>query len=97
MTMPTVGFGQLYVERVIGSIRRECLDHVIIFSERHLRHILTEYAAYYNASRTHLALAKDAPNLRPIEAEGSITVTPILRGLHHRYGRHPRAKESNIR
>ena len=78
-----------YVERVIGSIRRECLDHVIILNERHLRHVLREYLEYYNRSRTHLGLEKDCPWPRPIEpAElGEIHAEPVLGGLHHRYFR----------
>jgi transposase InsO family protein len=78
-----------YVERVIGTIRRECLDHVIIFNERHLRRVLLEYVAYYNSSRTHLGLAKDCPEERAIEAssEGHIVALPVLGGLHHRYTR----------
>lgn len=72
-----------HVERLIGSIRRECLDHVVVFGEAHLRRILTKYANYYNGSRTHLALGKDAPNHRPIQRRGSITIRPLLGGLHH--------------
>jgi len=76
-----------YVERVIGSIRRECLDHVIIFGEAHLRRVLAAYAAYYNGIRTHLALGKDAPVSRPVQSVGRIVAIPILGGLHHRYVR----------
>lgn len=76
-----------YVERVIGSIRRECLDHTIIWNAAHLRHILNVYTLYYNATRTHLGLGKDAPNLRPIERCGTIAVRDILGGLHHQYCR----------
>jgi putative transposase len=77
-----------FVERVIGSIRRECLDHVIVLNERHLRRILHAYLAYYHRSRTHLALAKDAPDGRPASADaGTILVTPEVGGLHHRYDR----------
>src|SRR5215207_1591338 len=76
-----------YVERFIGSIRRECLDHMIVFGERHLRRILGAYAAYYNQSRTHRSLNKDAPFHRAIERLGAITSHPILGGLHHRYCR----------
>lgn len=86
-----------YVERVIGSIRRECLDHVIVWNEAHLRRLLTAYAAYYNASRTHLALGKDAPNGRAVERDGEIVAVPILGGLHRRYERCATAKDSNIR
>jgi transposase InsO family protein len=76
-----------YVERVIGSVRRECLNHVIVFNERHLRRILRAYLGYYHRSRTHLALGKDAPDRRPCSADGDIVVTPEVGGLHHRYDR----------
>jgi transposase InsO family protein len=76
-----------YVERLIGTLRRECLDHVLIYGERHLRRILTLYSLYYNETRTHLGLAKDAPLGRYIERSGTIVTTPILSGLHHRYAR----------
>jgi transposase InsO family protein len=76
-----------HVERLIGSLRRECLDHIVVLSEPHLRRILTAYAAYYNGMRTHLALAKDAPARRSIQWFGQIAARPILGGLHHRYCR----------
>jgi transposase InsO family protein len=78
-----------YVERVIGTIRRECLDHVIIIGGGHLRRVLDEYVAYYNRSRTHLGLEKDCPVSRPVESRdvGEIVAMPILGGLHHRYKR----------
>jgi hypothetical protein len=76
-----------YVERSIGSIRRECLDHVIIWGEAHLRQVLQAYTAYYNATRTHLGIEKDAPNCRPIESCGVIVANAVLGGLHHRYAR----------
>lgn len=76
-----------YVERVIGSIRRECLDHAIVLGPNHLRRLLRDYADYYNNDRTHLALAKDSPHSRPIERDGAVSSRPILGGLHHRYGR----------
>jgi transposase InsO family protein len=76
-----------YVERLIGTLRRECLDHVLIYGERHLRRILTLYSLYYNETRTHLGLGKDAPLRRHIERSGTIVTTPILFGLHHRYAR----------
>ncbi|MGI8525548.1 MAG: integrase core domain-containing protein, partial [Pseudolabrys sp.] len=75
------------VERLIGTLRRECLDHVLIFGEAHLRKILTFYASYYNQSRTHLSLRKDAPIGRSIQRYGTITATPVLAGLHHCYAR----------
>jgi transposase InsO family protein len=76
-----------HVERVIGSIRRECLDHMVVRGEAHLHRILASYVRYYNQDRTHLALAKDAPHGRQIERAGSVTANPILGGLHHRYVR----------
>ena len=76
-----------YVERLIGSIRRECLDHLIVFGEAHLRRILGAYAAYYNEARTHRSLNKDAPFHRAVQRIGAITSQPVLRGLHHQYCR----------
>jgi putative transposase len=78
-----------YVERVIGSIRRECLDHVVVLNEAHLRRVLTSYVRYYHRSRTHLALEKDTPDHRPAAetAVGPIVVIPEVGGLHHRYER----------
>ena len=76
-----------YVERLIGTLRRECLDHVLIYGERHLRRILTLYSLYYNETRTHLGLGKDAPLRRSVQRSGTIVTTPILSGLHHRYAR----------
>src|SRR6266404_6261382 len=74
-----------FAERLIGSIRRECLDHVIAGGEAHLRRILRSYAMYYNKIRTHRSLDKDAPIWRPIQQTGAITSNPILGGLHHHY------------
>lgn len=76
-----------YAERVIGSIRRECLDHVMVVNEEHLRRLLAEYVGYYNNERTHRSLDKDAPNGRPIEWFGTIASRSILGGMHHRYAR----------
>jgi transposase InsO family protein len=76
-----------HAERLIGSLRRECLDHVIVFSERHLRQLLLLYMDYYNKARTHLSLNKDAPVPRAIQAIGAIHANPILGGLHHHYVR----------
>ncbi len=78
-----------YVERAIGSIRRECLNHMIVLSEQHLRRILKSYFRYYHESRTHLSLSKDAPESRAIQANESerIVQIPQLGGLHHRYER----------
>jgi transposase InsO family protein len=75
------------VERLIGSIRRECVDHVIVLGEAHLRRILKSYARYYNETRTHLALDKDAPVSRPVQRTGVISSRAILGGLHHHYAR----------
>ena len=74
-------------ERLIGTLRRECLDQMMIFSEAHLRRILSVYAAYYNHARTHLALQKDAPLHRAVQRSGAIVGIPILAGLHHQYVR----------
>ena len=78
-----------YVERVIGSIRRECLDHFIIFNERHLRRVLSSYASYYHQTRTHLSLGKDCPDPRPVHppTRGNVIAIPEVGGLHHRYER----------
>src|SRR4029077_8675876 len=76
-----------YAERLIGSIRRECIDHVVVFGERHLRHVLLSYMGYYNDVRTHLSLNKDAPMSRAAENAGRIICRPIRGGLHHKYGR----------
>jgi transposase InsO family protein len=72
-------------ERLIGTLRCECLDHMVIFGEAHLRRILSAYAVYYNQTRTHLALNKDCPLQRPIQRLGSVAATPVLAGLHHQY------------
>ncbi|MDI4238281.1 integrase core domain-containing protein [Bradyrhizobium sp. Arg237L] len=72
-------------ERLIGSIRRECLGHIIVLGEVHLRRVLKSYARYYNAMRTHLALDKDAPVSRPVERNGVVRSRAILGGLHHHY------------
>jgi len=76
-----------YVERLIGTLRRECLDHILIYGEWHLRRVLTLYSLYYNETRTHLGLGKDAPLRRSVQRSGTIVTTPILSGLHHRYAR----------
>ena len=74
-------------ERLIGTVRRECLDQMLVFGEAHLRRILSAYATYYNQARTHIALQKDAPLHRAIQRNGTIIAMPVLSGLHHRYGR----------
>jgi transposase InsO family protein len=76
-----------HTERLIGSIRRECLDHIVIFGEAHLRRIRAAYAAYYNDLRTHLSLDKDPPRHRPVRRFGDLAALPILGGLHHAYCR----------
>ena len=87
LTAPQSPWQNPFVERLIGSIRRECLNHVLVLGERHLRRILTRYFAYYHQARTHLALDKDAPDLRPIEfpEAGKIVEFVEVGGLHHRY------------
>jgi len=76
-----------YAERVIGSIRRECLDHVVVIGERHLREILLKYVEYYNRTRTHLSLTKDTPDHRTAQrpSEGRVVGGPRVGGLHHEY------------
>jgi transposase InsO family protein len=76
-----------YAERLIGTVRRECLDRMLIFGESHLRQVLSLYAAYYNQMRTHLALGKNAPLGRAVERSGVIVAIPISTGLHHQYVR----------
>lgn len=78
-----------YAERVIGSIRRECLDHIIILNEDHLKRVLDEYVEYYNTTRTHQSLGRNAPEPREVEPpeNGRVTSTSYLGGLHHRYTR----------
>ena len=76
-----------HAERLIGSIRRECLDHMVVFSEAHLRRILKAYASYYNQVRTHLSLDKDAPEFRQAQPVGNIVALPRVGGLHHHYVR----------
>jgi hypothetical protein len=73
--------------RLIGSIRRDCLDHVVVFGEQHLRHLLSSYQKYYNELRTHLSLTKDAPIPRDVQRVGRVLPLPILGGLHHQYVR----------
>jgi len=88
-TAPRSPWQNAYVERLIGSIRRECLDHVIVINEAGLSRILTRYLSYYHQSRTHLGLAKDAPQSRPIvpPAVGPVIATAQVGGLHYRYDR----------
>jgi hypothetical protein len=86
-TSPRSPWQNAYAERLIGSIRRECVDHVVVFGERHLRHALLSYQNSYNATRTHLSLNKDAPGPRTIQTRGRIICRPILGSLHHQYAR----------
>jgi transposase InsO family protein len=86
-TAPRTPWQNGYAERLIGSIRRECLDHIVVFGEAHLRQILAACAGYYNELRTHLPLDKDSPTHRPIHRYGQIAAWPILGGLHHQYCR----------
>jgi transposase InsO family protein len=76
-----------FPERLIGSIRRECVDHVVVLGEAHLRRTLTKYATYYNELRTHRSLKRDASIHRAIQRVGHIVSAPILGGLHHHYCR----------
>ena len=89
VTAPRSPWQNPFVERVIGSIRRECLDHVVVLNEWHLRRILASYLAYYHRSRTHLSLGKDAPDGLPVQpvGGGKIVAIPQVGGLHHRYVR----------
>jgi len=89
ITAPRSPWQNPFVERVIGSIRRDCLDHIIILNERHLRRILREYFSYYHTCRTHLSLNKEPPEPRTAEppALGNVVAFPRVGGLHHRYGR----------
>ena len=89
LTAPRSPWQNPYCERVIGTIRRDCLDHVIVVGERHLRRILRKYLEYYHGSRTHLALGKDTPDLRQrASADGGKGIAlPMVGGLHHRYTR----------
>jgi transposase InsO family protein len=86
-TAPRSPWQNGHTERLIGSIRRECLDHVLVLGEAHLRRILRAYVDYYNRTRTHLSLEKDAPLGRPVQAIGSLAAVPLLGGLHHEYVR----------
>ncbi len=89
VTAPRSPWQNAYVERVIGSMRRECLDHIVTFNERHLRRVLSSYVDYYHRTRTHLSLDKDCPHSRPIQPprSGKVIAVPQVRGLHHRYQR----------
>jgi transposase InsO family protein len=84
-TAPASPWQNGFAERLIGSIRRECLDHVIVLGEAHMRRILKSYARYYNGIRTHRSLNKDAPVSRPVQRFGIVSSHAILGGLHHQY------------
>jgi transposase InsO family protein len=86
-TAPRSPWQNGHAERLIGSIRRECLDHMVVFGEAHLRRILAAYAGYYNELRTHLSLDKDSPGYRPVQRHGQLAARPILGRLHHEYCR----------
>ncbi len=89
ITAPRSPWQNPYVERAIGLIRRECLDYIVIFNERHLRRVLSWYVEYYHQTRTHLSLNKDCPDPRPVMPPGSgrVVAIPQVNGLHHRYER----------
>jgi len=89
LTAPRSPWQNPYCERVIGTLRRDCLDHVIVVGEQHLRRILRKYLEYYHGSRTHLGLDKDAPEPRERESTdgGNVIALPMVGGLHHRYTR----------
>ena len=86
-TAPRSPWQNGHAERLIGSIRRECLDHAVVLGEAHLRRILAAYAGYYNDFRTHLSLGKDSPGHRPIQRFGQLAAQSILGRLHHQYCR----------
>jgi transposase InsO family protein len=89
LTAPSSPWQNPFAERLIASIRRECLEYVLVLSERHLRRILTRYFGYYHQARTHLSLDKDAPDGRPVQPPelGLVISIPEVGGLHHRYVR----------
>jgi putative transposase len=89
LTAPGSPWQNAYVERFIGSVRRECLDHVMVLTATGMRHVLKEYVAYYSRTRTHLSLNKDAPLPRPVASPtaGRVMAIPLVGGLHHRYER----------
>src|SRR5262245_407950 len=87
LSAPRSPWQRAYVERVIGSIRCECLDHVIVFDEKSLRRTLGSYFRYYHRSRVHLSLNKDSPDSRPVQSVGHVITIPEVGGLHHPYER----------
>jgi hypothetical protein len=87
LTAPRSLWQNSYAERLIGSIRKDCLDHFVILNARHLKQTLSSYFAYYHGSRTHLGLDKQCPQPRQVSSVGRIVNIPHLGGLHHRYDR----------
>ena len=87
VSAPRSPWQNAYAERVIGTLRRECTDHVIPWGEAHLRRVLSEYVRYYNEARTHQGLEGDAPDGRVVEQVGDVVGESVLGGLHHRYRR----------
>ena len=87
LSAPRSPWQRAYVERVIGSIRRECLDHVVVLNEESLRRTMRSYLSYYHRSRLHLSLDRDSPDGRPVQSVGKIMAIAEVGGLHHRYER----------
>ena len=87
LSAPRSPWQRAYVERAIGSIRRECLDHVLVLNEGSLRRTLRSYFSYYHRSRLHLSLDKDSPDSRSVQSVGRVIAFPEVGGLHHRYER----------
>jgi len=89
LTAPRRPWQNAFVERLIGSIRRDCLDHVVVLNDRHLKRILKSYFSYYHSWRTHLPLGMDSPELRPVQSSllGRVVDLPEVGGLHHHYKR----------
>ena len=87
VTAPRSPWQNPYAEGLIGSIRRQCVDHLVVLGEAHLCRMLSRYGDYYNEVRTHLSLSKNAPVYRIVQRIGQITEVPLLGGLHHRYVR----------
>ncbi len=89
VTAPRSPWQSPYVERLIGSIRRECLNHMIVLNEGHLRRTLSSYLEYYHGSRTHLSLDRNSPNMWEVKPpeRGRVIAIPQVGGLHHRYRR----------
>ena len=86
-TAPRSPWQNGHAERLIGSIRRECLDHAVVYGQAQRRRILAAYAGYYNQLRTHLSVGKDSPSHRPVQRLGQVAARPVLGGLHHHYCR----------